>query len=273
MSRYQPGAVARAGTALSFGLAGVALFHAATSAQDRLKTMPGYAQYQKVSAQLNGAVRSGAISGTWSADSASVEYVLDGKRYRFDVATRSATELGAAPDAGGRGGRGGGRGGTGIERGRQAATADAPDGKLKAFYRDRNLWVSDADGGNESAITTDGNDKDRIKYRYGELGLRRRAQPDECHLVVARQPQSRVLPFRRKTGHRLQPPDRSNENSEHQRRRGLPQGRRGQPDCRSLRLRRRHEEEHESRRSQRQALRQRRRRALRLPRFVVARRA
>jgi dipeptidyl-peptidase-4 len=173
VSRYQPGAVARAGIALSFGLVGVALFHVATSAQDRLKTMPGYAQYQKASAQLNGAVRSGAVSGAWSADSASVEYVLDGKRYRFDVATRGATELGAAPDAGGRGGRGGGRGGTGIERGRQAATADAPDGKVKAFYRDRNLWVSDANGANESAITTDGNDKDRIKYGtaswvYGE---------------------------------------------------------------------------------------------------------
>ena len=75
--------------------------------------------------------------------------------------------------AAGRGGRGGGRGGTGIERGRQAASADAPDGKLKAFYRDRNLWVSDVAGGNESAITTDGNDKDRIKYGtaswvYGE---------------------------------------------------------------------------------------------------------
>ena len=135
MSRYQPGAVARAGTALSFGLVGVALFHVATSAQDRLKTMPGYAQYQKVSTQLNGAVRSGAVSGTWSADSASVEYVLDGKRYRFDVATRSATELGAATDAGGRGGRGGGRGGTGIERGRQAATADAPDGNESVLSR------------------------------------------------------------------------------------------------------------------------------------------
>ena len=173
VSRYQPGAVARAGAALSFGLVGVALFNVATSAQDRLKTMPGYAQYQKVSAQLNGAVRSGAVNGTWSADSSGVEYVLDGKRYRFDVATRSATELGAATDDGGRGGRGGGRGGTGIERGRQAATADAPDGKLKAFYRDRNLWVSDVDGANESAITTDGNDKDRIKYGtaswvYGE---------------------------------------------------------------------------------------------------------
>jgi dipeptidyl-peptidase-4 len=78
-----------------------------------------------------------------------------------------------ATGAAGRGGRGGGRGGTGIERGRQAVSADAPDGKLKAFYRDRNLWVSDAAGANESPITTDGNDKDRIKYGtaswvYGE---------------------------------------------------------------------------------------------------------
>ena len=120
-------------------------------------------------------MRSGAVNGTWSADSSSVEYVLDGKRYRFDVATRSAAEIGAVADAAGagRGGRGGGRGGTGIERGRQAASADAPDGKLKAFYRDRNLWVSDTAGANESPITTDGNDKDRIKYGtaswvYGE---------------------------------------------------------------------------------------------------------
>jgi dipeptidyl-peptidase 4 len=176
VNRQLPGAVARAGTALSFGLLGFALLHETTNAQDRLKTMPGYAQYQKVSAQLNGVVRSGAINGTWSADSGSVEYVLDGKRYRFDLASRATTELGAAGDAaaaGGRGGRGGGRGGTGIERGRQAASADAPDGKLKAFYRDRNLWVSEVAGANASAITTDGNDKDRIKYGtaswvYGE---------------------------------------------------------------------------------------------------------
>lgn len=176
MTRQMPGAVARVGAACAFSLLGVAVLHVTAGAQDRLKTMPGYAQYQKVNAQLNGAVRSGAINGTWSVDGASVEYVLDGKRHRFDLAARSATEVGPAADgaaAGGRGGRSGGRGGTGIERGRQAASADAPDGKLRAFYRDRNLWVSDVAGGNESPITTDGNDKDRIKYGaaswvYGE---------------------------------------------------------------------------------------------------------
>ena len=41
-------------------------------------------------------------------------------------------------------GRFGGRGGP--ERGRQFASADSPDGKRKAFYKDRNLWVSNADG-------------------------------------------------------------------------------------------------------------------------------
>jgi dipeptidyl-peptidase 4 len=155
-------------------LLGAVLLHGTIGAQDRLKLMPGYEQYQKVSAQLNGVVRSGAVNGVWSPDGASFEYALDGKRYRFEVAAGRAIEIGAAPDTGsaGRGGRGG-RGGTGIERGRQAASADAPDGKLKAFYRDRNLWVGAPDGTGELAITTDGSEKERIKYGtaswvYGE---------------------------------------------------------------------------------------------------------
>ena len=45
MNRQLPGAVARAGTALSFGLLAAALIDIPTSAQDRLKTMPGYAQW------------------------------------------------------------------------------------------------------------------------------------------------------------------------------------------------------------------------------------
>lgn len=176
MNRTLPGRLARAGSVLSLILLAFTYVNGTATAQDRLKTMPGYAQFQKVSPQLSGAMRSGAINGTWSADSRSVEYVFDGKRYRFDVAAGTATDLGPVADANGaavRGGRGGGRGGTGIERGRQAVSADSPDGKLKAFYRDRNLWVSDAAGANEAPITTDGNDKDRIKYGtaswvYGE---------------------------------------------------------------------------------------------------------
>jgi dipeptidyl-peptidase-4 len=151
------------------------MFSGAPIAQDRLKTMPGYEQYQKVNGQLAGVVRSGQVNGSWRADGSSFDYTHEGKRYRFDAAERRVIETGAADisAATGRGGRGGGRGGTGIERGRQAASAEAPTAKLKAFYRGRNLWLSDFDGGNETAITTDGNDKDRIKYGtaswvYGE---------------------------------------------------------------------------------------------------------
>jgi dipeptidyl-peptidase-4 len=170
-------------SALVVSLAG-GLITVATSAQDRLKGLPGYEQYQKVSAQLAGAVQSGQVNGTWNDDSNSFEYVLGGKRYRFDVAARSAVEIGVATfetPATGRGGTG--RGGTGLERGRQAGSAAAPDGKLKAFYREeppqsdgvrkRNLWLSDAKGASEIAITTDGSDRARIKYGtaswvYGE---------------------------------------------------------------------------------------------------------
>jgi len=166
----------RAGLALPL-IAG--LLQVTTGAQDRLKGMPGYEQYQKVSSET-GVVRSGEFRDiAWAADGASFDYTLDGRKYRFDVGTRAATEIGAAPAApgGGRGRGGRGRQG-GIERGRQATSADSPDGKLKAFYRDRNLWMSDAAGSNETPITTDGSEAGRIKYGtaswvYGEeLGQR-----------------------------------------------------------------------------------------------------
>jgi dipeptidyl-peptidase-4 len=164
--------------------------------------MPGYEQYQKVSPQLGGAVRSGAVNGVWSADGRSVEYSFDGKRYQFDVTTRATTDLGVVAEPAGRGGRGG-RGGTGIERGRQAVTADSPDGSVKAFYRDRNLWVSDKSGANESAITTDGNEKDRIKYGtaswvYGEELSQTSAMwwsPDSRKLAYYRFDEKQVLDY------------------------------------------------------------------------------
>jgi dipeptidyl-peptidase-4 len=143
-------------------------FHLTAGAQDRLKTMPGYEQYQKVGREIPTAVKSGALNVTWK-DGRTFEYARDGRLYRFDVTTKLATEIGAAPaQPSGRGGRG-----AGLERGRQAGSAASPDNRLKAFYRARNLWLSDADGGAETQITTDGSEKDRIKYGtaswvYGE---------------------------------------------------------------------------------------------------------
>jgi dipeptidyl-peptidase 4 len=141
-------------------------------AQDRLKTMPGYDQYQKMSKEIPGSVKLGSLTVKWLDGGKAFEYYKDGKTYRYDIATNVATEVGLAPpDADG--GRGSGRRRGGPERGRQFASATSPDGKLKAFHRDRNLFVSDATGQGEMAITTDGDAKTRIKYGtaswvYGE---------------------------------------------------------------------------------------------------------
>jgi dipeptidyl-peptidase-4 len=147
----------------------VGLLQISIGAQDRLKSMPGYARYEKMAREIPSAVKSGALSVTWK-DGQTFEYARDGKRYRYDVTAKSATEIGTAgeSEAAGRGGRG-----AGPARGRQVDSSESPDHKLTAFYRDRNLWLRDGSGGSEVALTTDGSEKGRIKYGtaswvYGE---------------------------------------------------------------------------------------------------------
>ncbi|HMY72885.1 MAG TPA: DPP IV N-terminal domain-containing protein, partial [Blastocatellia bacterium] len=144
-----------------------------SGAQDRLKTMPGYERFQQMSGKIAGAVKPGTLTVKWIEGGKAFEYQKDGKNYRYDLAARKAVEAEPSSNAGPNApNRFGGRA-QGVERGRQAAFAMSPDGKLKAFYRDRNLWLSDAGGGNETAITTDGSEKTRTKYGvaswvYGE---------------------------------------------------------------------------------------------------------
>jgi len=140
-----------------------------SGAQDRLKTMPGYEQYQKMSKEIPTAVKLGALIVTWKDDAKSFEYRKEGKLYRYEVATRKTTEIGPAPVEAPRAGRPG----AGPARGRQFDSTVSPDKKIKAFYCDRNLWLSDADGKNEFAVTIDGNEKTRTKngtasWVYGE---------------------------------------------------------------------------------------------------------
>ena len=143
------------------------------NAQDRLKSMPGYDQYQKMASQIPGSVKSGAINGTWVDSGKALQYSRDGKTWRYDLATRTLAEAPPAGPALAPTGRTGRPAGGGAGRGRQVATALSPDGKLKAIYRDRNLFVADSNGTNEMALTTDGNEKERVKYGtaswvYGE---------------------------------------------------------------------------------------------------------
>ena len=152
----------------------VVLLPMTLGAQDRLKTMPGHDRFQRLSLALPTAVKPGSLAVTWKADGRTFEYARDGKLYRYDVAARQATAIGDAPQPPAVRGGGGGRGGQDAPaRGRQAASAPSPDGQLKAFYRDRNLFLSDADGAHERALTTDGSPTARIKYGtaswvYGE---------------------------------------------------------------------------------------------------------
>ncbi len=134
--------------------------------QDKIKNMPGYDQYTEMSPELRTAFVSGAVNASWAEDSGSFEYVYDGQRYRYDVKAKEAVAIeNQEQTGGGRGGR--------PARGRQFDSAASPDGSTKAFYRDRNLWLSNADGSNEEQLTTDGSVEGRIKngsasWVYGE---------------------------------------------------------------------------------------------------------
>jgi dipeptidyl-peptidase-4 len=190
------------GVGLVVAMAAVSVFP--LEAQDRLKSMPGYLQFEKVSREIPGSVTQGALNVRWKDDSSSFEYLWDGKRYVFDMAAKQPAALGdaTAPFGGGRGGRGNG-GGAAPERGRQFDSAESPDKTLKAFHKDRNLWLSGVDGSGAIAITTDGSEKERIKYGtaswvYGEELSQRTAMwwaPDSRKVAYYRFDEKQVLDF------------------------------------------------------------------------------
>jgi dipeptidyl-peptidase-4 len=139
-----------------------------TIAQDKLKKMPGYERYTEIVPKIRGSVNMVPRSYTWNDDSASFEYSHDGKRFKHDVKSGETTEVEDVIES-----NGGRRFGNRPQRGRQYASADSPDGKLKAFTKDRNMYISNPDGSGEIAITTDGNEETQKKYGiatwvYGE---------------------------------------------------------------------------------------------------------
>lgn len=135
-------------------------------AQDKLKTMPGYDQYQKVAPQIRSAVKTGDLSVTWNEEGSSFDYVQDKKLYTYSLKTKKISEKGEAPPTER-------RRFNGPVRGRQYDFADSPDGKRKAFTKDRNMYLSNADGSDVITITSDGNEDNQVKYGiatwvYGE---------------------------------------------------------------------------------------------------------
>lgn len=180
------------------------------AAQDRLPTMPGHDNYLKMTKQLPGAVKSGAVFVSWKDGGSAFEYQHDGKRIRFDIASGKAEQL-PGPKGPGKGGlpgkfgpgkgKGDGFGsGFGVGRGRQSSSTPSPEGQFRAFYRDRNLWLSDAKGLIEMPITSDGSEKARIKngsasWVYGEELFQRSAMwwsPDSKKIAFYRFDESKV---------------------------------------------------------------------------------
>ena len=156
-----------------------ALWPPASCAQDRLKLMPGYERYQKMSREVTNAVKLGTLSVTWKDGGKALEYRWAGKRFRYDLAERKVTELtNASPKAPET--HNANRGQTNTSealehpaRGRQYTSAVSPDGKWKALYRDRNVWLSETNHTNAFAVTTAGDAPTRLKFGtaswvYGE---------------------------------------------------------------------------------------------------------
>ena len=185
-----------------------------STAQDRLKTMPGYEQFTKTSRAATNVFTSGAVAVTWKDGGKSVEFAQGGKRFRHDLVSGERTELspptspppppskGTAPKTQKR---------AGIQapvRGRQFTSAISPDGKQKASYRERNLWLADTNGANAFAVTTDGTDKNRVKsgtatWVYGEELSQRTAMwwsGDSRKLAFYRFDESQVPDFHLQLG-------------------------------------------------------------------------
>jgi dipeptidyl-peptidase-4 len=164
------------------------------SAQDRLKTMPGYEAAQRIAREAPQAVTGIVNAVTWTDQGRTFEYQRDGKRYRYDVAQRSSSAVGEPNAEDPRLKRGRGSILDAPDRGRQAASTVSPDGALKAFYKDRNVWISTADDRDVRAVTTEGSVAARIKYGiaswvYGEELSQRTAMwwsPDSRRIAYYR---------------------------------------------------------------------------------------
>ncbi len=161
------------------------------AAQDRLRSMPGYEAAQRAAREGQSAIAGGAPAVTWLGDSDAFDYERDGIHYRFDVKARQAKPIDASAS---RSGRAGSDGLAEPERGRQFDSTISPDGRRKAYYQDRNVWVSSADGSEARAVSTDGSAESRIKYGtaswvYGEELSQRTAMwwsPDSRRLAYYR---------------------------------------------------------------------------------------
>lgn len=137
--------------------------------------MPRYDRFERMRADIPMSIVGGAVDATWATDSKSFTFLRNGDLVRYDVAARkvvgNVTGEEAEPPP------------TGFSRaiparGRQFDVAYSPSGKLKAYFKDRNLRIGNIDGSSDYAVTTARSSASRTKFGqaswvYGEeLGVR-----------------------------------------------------------------------------------------------------
>ena len=164
-------------------------------AQDHLRALPLYDHYRQMAGRIPQSVGQGALRVAWAADGGSLQYQLDGRWLSWDLREEQAREI-PPPDSTARRGRR-------PDRGRQFESAFSPDSTLEAFHRDRNLWLREASGAGERAITSDGDEETRIKngsasWVYGEELNQRTAMwwsPDAKRIAFYRFDESPVQDY------------------------------------------------------------------------------
>lgn len=139
--------------------------------QDRLATMPRFAEYTKARADIQGSVQRGDASLVWQEDALYAR--ANGKIIKINLKNYVRSEVTEIPSTNSQGERGQGQRRGFPERGRQFDRTFSPDGKTMALYKDRNVWLADAEGKNPVAVTTAGSESARTKYGqaswvYGE---------------------------------------------------------------------------------------------------------
>ena len=246
MNRTLPGRLARAGSVLSLSLLAFTYADEPTSAQgsseDDAWLRPVSEGVRRSSTAVKPSVRS---TGPGTDDGSGFDYIFDGKRYRFDVATSRRPR-----SAGGRRRRpAGAAAAAGAAAGRRAR----PAGDVGGFARRQAQGVlprSQPLGRRRRRHQRDADHHRRQRegphqVRHRQLGLRRRARPDARAIWWSPDStQGRLLPLRREQVKDFYLQMDQTQDPEHDRRRGVPEGRRAEPDRRRVRLRRRREEEH-----------------------------
>lgn len=162
--------VATPATKAFAAIAGLTLA-ASAHAQSKIASLPGYETWAKASEASKGYV-SGAVSPVWAPDGKSFTYAFNGNEWRYGLARRKATPIGATQSAEAAHAPAGGAQASQapvFARGRGAeANVLSPNGKMRALTHDMNLFIAPVEpNAQETQITFDGGAEARIRNGVG----------------------------------------------------------------------------------------------------------